>query len=147
MGHFEIPLDVNVASEGEGVFWHRLAVGGLVGFAQGKNEYLPGTVSEVYPEVHRLWDGWVDRILETGVDGIDIRVSSHGSLVDEPWEYGFDEPVVEAHRMKYDSGPVEQRRGPRPVLAFAGAALHVVHAADEQSRAEHGAEDAGAHPH
>ncbi|MYD50402.1 MAG: hypothetical protein F4W93_02805 [Dehalococcoidia bacterium] len=105
MGHFEIPLDVNVSSEGEGVFWHRLAVGGLVAFAQGKNEYLPGTVSEVYPEVHRLWDGWVDRILETGVDGIDIRVSSHGSLVDEPWEYGFDEPVVEANRMKYDSDP------------------------------------------
>ena len=105
MGHFEIPLDVNVSSEGEGVFWHRLAVGGLVGFAQGKNEYLPGTVSEVYPEVHRLWDGWVDRILETGVDGIDIRVSSHGSLVDEPWEYGFDKPVVEAYRMKYEADP------------------------------------------
>ncbi len=105
MGHFEIPLDVNVSSEGEGVFWHRLAVGGLVGFAQGKNDYLPGTVSEVYPEVHRLWDGWVDRILETGVDGIDIRVSSHGSLVDEPWEYGFDEPVVEAYRMKYETDP------------------------------------------
>lgn len=105
MGHFEVPLDVNVASEGEGVFWNRLAVGGLVGFAQGKNEYLPGTVSEVYPEVHRLWDGWVDRILDTGVDGIDIRVSSHGSLVDEPWEYGFDEPVVEAYRMKYERDP------------------------------------------
>ena len=105
MGHFEIPLDVNVASEGEGVFWNRLAVGGLVGFAQGKNEYLPGTVSEVYPEVHRLWDGWVDRILETGVDGIDIRVSSHGSLVDEPWEYGFDDPVVDAYRMKYHRDP------------------------------------------
>ena len=105
MGHFEIPLDVNVSSEGEGVFWNRLAVGGLVGFAQGKNDYLPGTVSEVYPEVHRLWDGWVDRILEAGVDGIDIRVSSHGSLVDEPWEYGFDEPVVEAYRMKYETDP------------------------------------------
>ena len=105
LGHFEIPLDVNASSEGEGWFWNRLAGGGLVGFAQGKNDYLPGTVSEVYPEVHRLWDGWVDRILETGVDGIDIRVSSHGSLVDEPWEYGFDEPAVEAYRMKQGAEP------------------------------------------
>ncbi len=105
MGHFEISLDVNVSSETEGSFWNRLRVGGLVGFAQGKNEHLPGTVSEVYPEVHRLWDGWVDRILETGVDGIDIRVSSHGSLVDEPWEYGFDDPAVEAYRMKYAADP------------------------------------------
>ena len=105
LGHIEIPLDVNASSEREGFFWNRLAGGGLVGFAQGKNDYLPGTVSEVYPEVHRLWDGWVDRILETGVDGIDIRVSSHGSLVDEPWEYGFDEPVVEAYRMKHGAEP------------------------------------------
>ena len=105
LGHFEIPLDVNASSEGQGLFWNSLAGGGLVGFAQGKNEYLPGTVSEVYPEVHRLWDGWVDRILETGVDGIDIRVSSHGSLVDEPWEYGFDEPAVEAYRMKHGAEP------------------------------------------
>ena len=105
LGHIEIPLDVNASSEREGFFWNRLAGGGLVGFAQGKNEYLPGTVSEVYPEVHRLWDGWVDRILDTGVDGIDIRVSSHGSLVDEPWEYGFDEPAVEAYRLKYGTDP------------------------------------------
>ena len=105
LGHFEIALDSNVSSVQDGSFWNRLAVGGLVGFAQGKNEYLPGTVSEVYPEVHRLWDGWVDRVLETGVDGIDIRVSSHGSLVDEPWEYGFDEPVVGAYEMKYGSYP------------------------------------------
>ena len=105
LGHFEVALDVNASSAPEGSFWNRLAVGGLVGFAQGKNEYLPGTVSEVYPEVHRLWDGWVDRILETGVDGIDIRVSSHGSLVDEPWEYGFDEPAVEAYRLKYGTDP------------------------------------------
>ena len=105
LGHFEIPLDGNASSEGDGSFWNRLAVGGLVGFAQGKNEYLPGTVSEAYPEVHRLWDGWVDRILETGVDGIDIRVSSHGSLVDEPWDYGFDELAVEAYRTKYGTDP------------------------------------------
>ena len=105
LGHIEIPLDVNASSEGQGLFWNSLAGGGLVGFAQGKNDYLPGTVSEVYSEVHRLWDGWVDRILETGVDGIDIRVSSHGSLVDEPWEYGFDEPAVEAYRMKQGAEP------------------------------------------
>ncbi len=105
LGHFEIPLDVNVSSEPEEPFWNRMAVGGLVGFAQGKNEYLPGMVSEVYPEVHRLWDGWVDRVMETGVDGIDIRVSSHGNLVDEPWDYGFDGPAVEAYQMKYETDP------------------------------------------
>ena len=147
LGHFEIPLDVTASSEGQGLFWNSLAGGGLVGFAQGKNDYLPGTVSEVYPEVHRLWDGWVDRILETGVDGIDIRVSSHGSLVDEPWEYGFDEPVVEAYRLKHGADPWSSHRRPRPILASPWPTFHVVHPPDEQPRAQHGPEDAGAHPH
>ena len=107
LGLFQITLDMDNASERRGQFWNRLAAGGLVAFAQGKNEYLPGMASEVYPEVNRLWDGWVDRVLETGVDGIDIRVSSHGSLVDEPWEYGFDEPIVGAYRTKYGTAPWE----------------------------------------
>ena len=139
LGHIEIPLDVNASSEREGFFWNRLAGGGLVGFAQGKNDYLPGTVSEVYPEVHRLWDGWVDRILETGVDGIDIRVSSHGSLVDEPWEYGFDEPVVEAYRLKHGADPWSS---PDDLVRFSrlrGQHFTSFIRRTEQPRAQHGA--------
>ena len=36
LGHFEVALDTNASSAPEGSFWNRLAVGGLVGFAQGK---------------------------------------------------------------------------------------------------------------
>ena len=71
--------------------------GGIIAFARGKNEYVPAMVCEAYPEVRKLWSGWVDRILATGVDGIDLRVSAHGNIVDEPWEYGFNDIVLDEY--------------------------------------------------
>lgn len=78
-----------------GGWWREMTTGGVVAFARGKNEFLPTTPCEAYPEVREIWDGWVERLIATGVDGIDIRVSHHGSLVDEPHAYGFDPPVIE----------------------------------------------------
>ena len=74
--------------------WNAAQRGGIIAVAKGLNDYLPSTPCEMYPEVQKLWDGWVDRVLATGVDGIDIRISSHGSLVDAPNEYGFDPPTI-----------------------------------------------------
>ena len=75
--------------------WNAAQRGGIIAIAKGLNDYLPSTPCEMYPEVQKLWNGWVDRILATGVDGIDIRISSHGNLVDAPYEYGFDAPAIE----------------------------------------------------
>ena len=75
--------------------WNKHQRGGVIAVAKGRNDYLPSTPCEMYPEVQKLWDGWVDRVLATGVDGIDVRISSHGNLVDAPNEYGFDPPTIE----------------------------------------------------
>ena len=75
--------------------WNAIQRGGIIAVAKGLNDYLPSTPCEMYPEVQKLWNGWVDRVLATGVDGIDIRISSHGNLVDAPYEYGFDAPTIE----------------------------------------------------
>ena len=72
--------------------------GGAVAFAKGRNEHVPSTPCEMYPEMRKVWDGWVGFILGAGVDGIDIRISSHGNIVDDPFDYGYNEPVVEAFR-------------------------------------------------
>lgn len=102
-------LDMPVDAPGDvdsdpGSWWRRTATGGAIGFARGKNRYLPATPCEVYPEVRGLWSGWVDELVAVGVDGIDIRISHHGSLVDEPHEYGFNRPVLEEYQRRY--GPV-----------------------------------------
>ena len=75
--------------------------GGFIAFARGKNEYLPVAPCEFYPEVQRLWRWRVKRMLEKGVDGVVLRVSAHGTLTDEPYEYGFNPPVVEAYRERH----------------------------------------------
>lgn len=73
--------------------------GGFIAFARGKNAYLAAALCEAYPEVRALWLGWIDDMLEAGVDGIDLRVSAHGTLTDEPKSFGFNAPVLaEYHR-------------------------------------------------
>ena len=98
-----LPVDLDVSNSGvkPGDWWNKFMSGGVIAFARGKNEYLPCTPCELYPEVQKLWSGWVERLIQAGVDGIDLRISAHGSLTDEPYAYGFNEPVVEAYRQRF----------------------------------------------
>ena len=125
LGPYEMTLDEdNHSSEGQG--WAR---GGCVAFARGKNTHLPCTPCEVYPEVQKLWLGWIDRLVQAGVDGIDLRLSHHGSLTDEPFEYGFNEPVLQEYAKRhgepaggaYDLTLLSQIRG-QHYSAFVGEA-------------------------
>ena len=81
--------------------------GGFIGIALGKNDYLAAIPCEAYAEVRALWLGWVKAMLDAGVDGVNLRISAHGCLSDEPESYGWNPPVLAAYREKYGSGPVE----------------------------------------
>ena len=101
-GPVEIILDTDNSMPGTG---YPGRDNGVIAFARGKNEYLPLTPCEVYPEVRKLWSGYVDKLIEAGVDGIDVRSSSHSSRTDEPTEYGFNEPLLEEYRLRYGRTP------------------------------------------
>ena len=58
----------------------------------------------MYPEVRRLWLGWIDRLLEAGVDRINIRVSAHGTLTNDSEAYGYNAPVLEEYARGGGSG-------------------------------------------
>ena len=102
-GLYEVDLDTDSSSGKGGAWWK--ARGGCIAFARGKNEYLACTPCEAYPQVQKLWLGWVDRLIEAGVDGVDLRISAHGSLTDEPWNYGFNQPIVEEFRQRFGEDP------------------------------------------
>jgi hypothetical protein len=111
-GAFEGQLDEDNAAREEGVHYTVGPSDGIIAFAKGKNEYVPVVPCEAYPEVRKLWSGWVDQMLAAGVDGIDMRVHSHGTPINEPFEYGFNEPLVEAYRKRFGEDLLADDAGP-----------------------------------
>ena len=68
---------------------------GFIVAACGKPEYMLGNLHPIYPEVREHWLNIVRFCLDRGVDGINIRMANH-TRSPEYWEYGFNEPVLEA---------------------------------------------------
>lgn len=75
---------------------------GYIAIACGKPEYMLGNLHPIYPEVREHWLDLLRYCLVRGVDGINIRTANH-TRSPEDWEYGFNEPVIEAAggRMDY----------------------------------------------
>lgn len=86
---------------------------GVVAFARGRNEYLPGALCETEPAVREFWLECIAEMIEAGVDGVDFRVENHGTHTEYPEEYGFNEVVLEecARRGKTDRATVAAVRG------------------------------------
>lgn len=86
---------------------------GLVAFARGRNDYLPGALCETEPAVRAFWLECIREMLDAGVDGVDFRVENHGTHTDYYDEYGFNDVVLTecARRGKTDDATVAQVRG------------------------------------
>ena len=72
-----------------------------IAVAKGKLEYMKGTLCEAYPEVRRYWLGEIDRLLEMGYDGIDIRLQNHSGMVSDFCSYGYNEPIRDKYLEQY----------------------------------------------
>jgi hypothetical protein len=93
-GPFLTALDVDNSAVTEG--WDT-PQGGCIAFALGRNDVLSGGPDESRPEVRAAWLDWVRWLLAAGVDGIDVRISAHGTHTDEPFAYGSD-PIERGDR-------------------------------------------------
>lgn len=78
---------------------------GVIAFAVGRNEYVPGQPSESYPGVQAEWMRWVDASLAAGAQGIDIRISNHSGWTNEPGLYGYNSPVIDAFEVAHGRAP------------------------------------------
>lgn len=74
---------------------------GFIAICRGKNKYLPAALCEAYPEVREFWLQMVKECIEAGVDGIDFRVQCHSTWTDEPFAYGFNQPIVDQYKKQY----------------------------------------------
>jgi hypothetical protein len=83
---------------------------GFIAAACGKPEYMLGNLHPIYPEVREHWLELVRYCLERNVDGINFRVGNH-TYSSEYWDYGFNEPVLEASQGKTDYPTVSRING------------------------------------
>ena len=83
---------------------------GYIAIACGKPEYMLGNLHPIYPEVRNHWLDMVRFCLDRGVDGINFRTSNHTRSPEE-WEYGFNEPVIEAAGGKTDYPTIRRING------------------------------------
>ena len=83
---------------------------GYIAIACGKPEYMLGNLHPIYPEVREHWLDMVRYCLDRGVDGINFRHSNHVQSP-EAWEYGFNEPVIEAAGGRTDYPAIRRING------------------------------------
>jgi len=74
---------------------HTLDGLGYFAFMRGRPRYLHGALHPIYPEVREHWLDDIRFCIDRGADGADIRLSNHSTHSNEPWEYGFNAPVLE----------------------------------------------------
>lgn len=72
----------------------------VLGLAFGGNQQIPAALSEAEPAAHTWWLGEIEKMLDAGVDGVEIRMVNHSNIID--WSlYGFNVPVVEEYQRRY----------------------------------------------
>ncbi len=70
----------------------RLDERGRIAVVRRKNEFIP-LLHPIYKEVRKNWLEQISFCLDRGVDGVNIRPTTHYKA-HELWEYGFNEPVL-----------------------------------------------------
>lgn len=73
---------------------------GIIAYAPGRNQYLPGSLCETEPEVQRFWLRCLEGVLDAGVDGVDLREENHSTHTNHPEEYGYNEVVLDQCRQR-----------------------------------------------
>jgi len=78
----------------------------FLAFCRGKSPYAYA-LCYAHKEARDHVLRFLDTCLRTGVDGVDLRLSSHNSTF-EPMAYGFNEPVVAEFRRRFGVDPLTE---------------------------------------
>lgn len=94
------------AMGGYGTYFDRSFCALKLGIARGVNEHLSGAPCEGYDAVRRHWKDRVRRLLSFDPDGIQIRIANHCNDTQDPFAYGFNEPILERYQEREGSDVV-----------------------------------------
>lgn len=75
---------------------------GHIAAVRGRGSHVIGGLHPCYPEVREYWQGLIRHAVSCGVDGVDIRFANHSTWTGFGLEYGFNQPVVDEFRRRYN---------------------------------------------
>lgn len=112
----------------------------VYGVARGKNLWMKGTPCEAYAEVRDYWSDWVQKCVEMGYDGVDIRLQNHSGMVSDYAHYGYNEPLVDSYQKLHGVDILTSEADPLELMAIRGdfftkfvvEASEILHAAGRQ---------------
>ena len=89
-------------------YYHELgSKNNVIGIAMGCNDFVPGAMCPSEPKARAYWLSLIQEAIDCGVDGIDIRESSHLDIL--KWgEYGFNSQIVQEYQKRYGVNILEQ---------------------------------------
>ncbi len=90
------------------------------GMARGKMKYMKGTLCEAYPAVREYWLEQIKKLVAMGVDGVDIRLQNHSSMVSDYFHYGYNEPLVEEYERAYGTDILKEEADPLKLMKIRG---------------------------
>lgn len=79
--------------------------GGIICHCLDFNDYCAGALHPGYPEVRQYWLERVAASLDTGVDGVALRVANHSSWCSRPADLGFNEPALSEYARRTGGRP------------------------------------------
>ena len=73
---------------------------GMLAIAREKDGTCSGSLSPAYPDVHDFWLAGISSLLDSGADGVELRLRNHQAHF--AWDgFGFEKPVRDAFLEKY----------------------------------------------
>ncbi len=102
---------------GFGSVWKDCAVYGI---AKGKLEYMKGTPCEACGEVRAYWLDWIDKCIEMGFDGIDLRLQNHSGMVSDYFSFGYNDEIVERYKEKFNADILKDEAEPLKIMETRG---------------------------
>lgn len=93
----------------------------LFGIARGKRHHMKGTPCEGYPEVRAYWLDCIERLLDMGYDGIDLRLQNHSAMVCDWASFGWNEPIRRRYEEMFSRALDPENYDPMDIMRVRGS--------------------------
>ena len=81
---------------------------------------MKGTPCEACGEVRAYWLDWIDKCIEMGFDGIDLRLQNHSGMVSDYFSFGYNDEIVERYKEKFNADILKDEAEPLKIMETRG---------------------------